>query len=415
MRSPSRFPSSARPVLAGLLAIVGPHFMATSTFGAPSAPEGEIKTHTLFMGADFDVQLKRSFYRVRDVSGGSVVIRVNDEEVRLPMNEGPVNMKVVQSLKLTETSAAIVDLKGERAYTPSADPVRKFLREQPGGAAHLRANQAEIQSYSAQQGVAGARNSGAPAGVGAAIVAQAEQSAMTAGNGFASALSAEGSDANSIATYSAKMEEELAKKLFDAMEVTFEVSSPQPVDHPYVVIVAQYRERDEKPGAAHNWIYACALEPIGRKPRRVRFVQGGLPPGFELLKFKLHLYDHGHEIATNVAENRVPLTREEAFQYLKIEYLTGHKDTTLPPTAAMGNLPADLPSRLTGGQFTQTFFVAVSKDGLPGQVFSDESCSQRVDDPYILSVIKDLRFRPALDKGRAVDGVARLNLDQLSF
>jgi hypothetical protein len=81
----------------------------------------------------------------------------------------------------------------------------------------------------------------------------------------------------------------------------------------------------------------------------------------------------------------------------------------------MGNLPADLPSRLTGGQFTQTFFVAVSKDGLPGQVFSDESCSQRVDDPYILSVIKDLRFRPALDKGRAVDGVARLNLDQLSF
>jgi hypothetical protein len=415
MKTPSRIPHPAGfsgliLPLAAILAIA-PSLSAATLDPAATEP----KTHTLFMGADFDVQLKRSFYRVRDVSGGSVVIRVNDEEVRLPMNEGPVNMKVVQSLKLTKTSAVIVDLKGDRAYTPATNPVRKFLREQPGGAAHLRANQAQIQSYTAQQGVAGARNSGAPAAVSASIVAQAEQQAATAGNNFSSALAAEGSDANSIGTYSAKMEEELAKQLFDAVAVTFEVSSPQPLDHPYVVIVAQYRERDEKLGAAHNWIYARALEPIDPKPRKIRLLQGGLPPGFELLKFKLHLYDRGREIATNVAENRVPLTREEAFQYLKIEYITGHKDTTLPPTAAMGRLPSDLPSRLTGEQIARTLFVKVSKDGLPGEVFFDESCSQKVDDPDIMSVIRDFRFRPALDQGRAVDGIARLNLDHPSF
>jgi hypothetical protein len=81
----------------------------------------------------------------------------------------------------------------------------------------------------------------------------------------------------------------------------------------------------------------------------------------------------------------------------------------------MGKLPADLRSRLTSAQFAHTFFVKVSKDGLPGEVFLDEACAQKADDSYLLSVIRDIRFNPALDKGRAVDGVARLNFDSLTF
>jgi hypothetical protein len=399
----------------GLLICSGLIVLATISSGALAAEEAESQTHTLFMGADFDIQLNRAYYRVRDISGGSVVIRVDDRDVLLPMKEGPVAMKVVESLKLTEASAVIADLKGERTYSPANDPVRKFMREQPGGANHLSVNQAEIQSITAQQSVAAAQRNGAPGAASVQIVAQAQQQAAAASNSLTSAVSAEGADYNNVGIYSTNMQEELAKKLFDAVAVTFEVSSPQPLNSPYVVIVAQYRECNEKPGAAHNWIYARALEPIGPKLRKIRLLQGGLPPGFELLKFRLHLFNRGQEIATNVAEKRVPLTREDAFQYLKIEYVTSHKDMTLPPTPAMGKLPADLRSRLTGAQIAVTFFVKVSKDGLPGEVFFDESCSQRVDDPDILSAIRNIRFKPALEKGRAVDGIARLNFDSLSF
>ena len=411
MSSPRRVRPPGATAAGGLLFVGLCMVLASVSSGAPAGAEAEARTHTLFMGADFDVQSNKVFHRVRDVSGGSFVIKVNGEEVLVPMNQAPVEFRIQQSLKLTEHSATIGDLKGERAYSPANDPVKKFVREQPGGATHLQSSQAAMGSTMAQRDLGIAKSSGSPAN----IVAQVQQQANSVSASYSSALSAEGSDFNNVGSYSAKLQEELAKKLFDAMDVTFEVASPQPLNSPYVVIVAQYRERDERPGIAHNWIYARTLEPIDSKPRKVRLLQGGLPPGFELLNFKLHLYDRGQELATNVADKRVPLTRDEAFLYLKIDYVSSHKEATLPPTAAMGKLPADLRSRLTSAQFAHTFFVKVSKDGLPGEVFLDEACAQKADDSYLLSVIRDIRFNPALDKGRAVDGVARLNFDSLTF
>jgi hypothetical protein len=411
MSSPRRVRPPGAAAAGGLLFVGLCMVLASLSSGAPAGAEAEARTHTLFMGADFDVQSNKVFHRVQDVSGGSFVIKVNGEEVLVPMNQAPVEFRIQQSLKLTENSATIGDLKGERAYSPANDPVKKFVREQPGGASHLQSSQAAMGSTMAQRDLGIAKSSGSPAN----IVAQVQQQANSVSASYSSALSAEGSDFNNVGSYSAKLQEELAKKLFDAMDVTFEVASPQPLNSPYVVIVAQYRERDERPGIAHNWIYARTLEPIDSKPRKVRLLQGGLPPGFELLNFKLHLYDRGQELATNVADKRVPLTRDEAFLYLKIDYVSSHKEATLPPTAAMGKLPADLRSRLTSAQFAHTFFVKVSKDGLPGEVFLDEACAQKADDSYLLSVIRDIRFNPALDKGRAVDGVARLNFDSLTF
>ena len=411
MSSPRRVRPPGPTAAGGLLFVGLCMVLASVSSGAPAGVEAEARTHTLFMGADFDVQSNKVFHRVRDVSGGSFVIKVNGEEVLVPMNQAPVEFRIQQSLKLTEHSATIGDLKGERAYSPANDPVKKFVHEQPGGASHLQSSQAAMGSTMAQRDLGIAKSSGSPAN----IVAQVQQQANSASASYSSALSAEGSDFNNVGFYSAKLQEELAKKLFDAMDVTFEVASPQPLNSPYVVIVAQYRERDERPGIAHNWIYARTLEPIDSKPRKVRLLQGGLPPGFELLNFKLHLYDRGQELATNVADKRVPLTRDEAFLYLKIDYVSSHKEATLPPTAAMGKLPADLRSRLTSAQFAHTFFVKVSKDGLPGEVFLDEACAQKADDSYLLAVIRDIRFNPALDKGRAVDGVARLNFDSLTF
>jgi hypothetical protein len=36
-----------------------------------------------------------------------------------------------------------------------------------------------------------------------------------------------------------------------------------------------------------------------------------------------------------------------------------------------------------------------------------------VEDPYLQSVIRDIRFNPALDKGQPVEGIARLRFADL--
>jgi hypothetical protein len=47
------------------------------------------------------------------------------------------------------------------------------------------------------------------------------------------------------------------------------------------------------------------------------------------------------------------------------------------------------------------------------EAYVDESCSHTVDDPYLQSVIRDIRFNPALEKGRPVEGIALLKLGDL--
>ena len=200
---------------------------------------------------------------------------------------------------------------------------------------------------------------------------------------------------------------------FDAMDVAFEISSERPLDRPYVVIIVQYRAPTGKPGQVDKWVYARPLQVIGREPVKIHVEQGGFPPGFDLEDFQVHVYNRGEEIATTAAPKRMELTRDEALQYVIAQFVGSHKGATLPPTPAMGRLPADLPARLANNEFKKTYYVRVTKDGKAAEAFADESCSQKVDDPYLQSVVRNIQFKPALEKGKPVDGVARLNLHQL--
>jgi hypothetical protein len=207
----------------------------------------------------------------------------------------------------------------------------------------------------------------------------------------------------------------LQSKGFDAMDVEFQISSPRPLHNPYVVTVTRFHPKDSKPDMVQNLVYAKALDPIDARPTNVHFIEGGFPFDFELVDFQLHIYERGEEVATNVSSKRVELTRDEAFEYVKMEYIGAHKGETLPASPVMGKLPADLPSRLAGGKYTETFYVRVSKDGLANEPFSDTACTRKIDDPYLESVIKSIRFKPALEQGKPVEGTAALNLAKLAI
>jgi len=397
---------SARPLLSCAAFLV---LLPLARPAAPDAAKTEPKTHVLFMGSDFDVQYNKSYYRVRDVSGGSFVINVKGEPVKVAIGRETVGFKIAQSLKLTEDSASVANLKSEAAYTPANDPRVKWaatgtFNDMSAATRTLVATQVA----SNQRSIAVATHPNVPS---AAFGPAPDVGGAT--ESFNNASLQGGSDMINPGYNTGKMEEELAKKLFDAIEVVFEVSSEKTLSTPYVVVVAQYHERDTPPAAVRNWIYAEALEPIGPKPRKVRIKQGGFPAGFELQKCHVHLYDRGQELATNVADMRVELTRDEAFKYVLGDYLSSHKGATLQATPAMGNIPPDLRTRLTADQLSKQLFVKVSKDGLPLGTYSDEACSQEVADAYVQSVVREIRFRPALDNGKAVAGVARLQFSAL--
>ena len=90
-----------------------------------------------------------------------------------------------------------------------------------------------------------------------------------------------------------------------------------------------------------------------------------------------------------------------------MEYVAAHGKQTLAASPLMGQLPSDLPSRLAEGKYRDTVYVRVSKDGLADDAFSDASCSRKLDDPYLESVVKSIRFKPALKQRSQARGGRR--------
>jgi len=376
---------------------------AANTSTAAETPKDEPKTHALYMGADFRIAYGQELYRVRNVAGNSFVIVVDGKEVRVPMKASAVQIKIDQSLKLTQNSAAIGKLQNERTYTPDNNPRRKWNENRAVAPGEINVGDTIDKGKDPYNAIPATKLSS----TGQEVANPAYYAAQTRdSNNITQQLSGLNSPVNSPQS----MDEEFARNLFDAVEVNFDVSAEKFLKSPYVVFVAQYHAKD-KPQSSQNWIYAQALNPIENKSNHVRILQGGFPLGFVLEKLSVHLYDDGTEIATNVADNCVSLTREEAFLYVTTDYIGRHKGATLPATPAMVKLPADWDSNHSA---SKTCFVKIDKTGHPIASFEDKSCTKRLSDASLETVIMDTRFLPALAEGKPVESVAKLPLSDLA-
>jgi hypothetical protein len=379
------------------------------------------KTHTLFMGADIFVGTGKDLYPVTDVAGNNWVVDMGGKETVIAANKGPLNIKVTPSLKLTEVFADVAEMKSERGYTFDNDPITRQSRAlvtaaQLNGGYQAANNQAQaaVVAASAQQSAVNATSLAGGAAIvkaGGIATAAAIPADVTAYKSVSLDLSA----ANAAAAGPGRDLEmgELKASSFDAMDISFKVSSGRPLSNPYVVVVTKFHPKDGGQGAVQNLVYAKSLNPIGPDVEGIHLLVGGFPQGFEVVDSQLHLYNRGEEVATTVSAKRVPLTRDEAFEYVKIEYVCAPKGETLSATPVMGRLPSDLPAQIAGGKYRETLYVRVSKEGLAADAFQDQSCSRKVDDPYVQAVVRAIRFKPALEKGRPVESVTPLNLAQL--
>jgi hypothetical protein len=380
-------------------------------------PPDTAKPFMLYMGADIDLKQDAQFYRVRDVADRSFVIAPKDQRVIVPVTgRDSVSFKIAKSLKLSDKVIQVSDLKAERGYTPGADPFRKFA-QQAGNAAAASDEQnaaavrmAEAATSLSMAQANAARNPGMPNTVG-----NASEQLNSYANQMQASGAAAASEFNNIGAFSDKLGNDAAAEAYDAVEVTMYIASDKPLSHPYLIVIAQYREKGGKPGVVSNWLYATELDAITEVPRRIRIKQGGFPPGFELVKHEVHFYNQGQEVANTTADKAVTLTRDEAHEYIVIDHLASHKGATLPPTLALGAKSGDFRTRYGGEQLQRTIYVKVNKDGLPQGIFGNQACTEKIDDPFMESVVSYARFKPALQAGKAVDGVAGVRLGELAL
>jgi hypothetical protein len=375
----------------------------------PDAAAPAAKTHVLYMGADLSIQQGKKYYRVEDVDGSEFVITVRGKPQFIRTRLQTNHLKVDPGLKLAPFSVRLDELQGGPGYTPAADPRHKFNARSgaASGATAARdmasANVAEITDTLSK-----IDRTVEPFRTSLLETELAKQQDNLGGADYQL-----GTDYGSVGTMANALALELAEGNFDLVDVSFKISSPEPLDDPYMVVLVEFQPRGAKPGDNSLLIHAKALDPIGPEPKYIRIREGGMPVGFKYLRHEVHIYNRGREVATNVSSRRVELSRDEAREYLLIEYLGSNKDATVPAAAVAGSLPASVRGRVSAEQLNRTCYARIAKDGRLTGLFADEAASLPIADADFAGLFADALYKPALAQGKPMDGVVRVKLADL--
>jgi hypothetical protein len=380
--------------------------------GSATAP----KTHTLFMGADLAVEHDGKLQPVEDVVGTMLRIRPDGKNVvSVPLSRDR-NLRVNETLKVATmaTSVEVPKLVVERAYTPENDPFRKFVNASRVSAAVSDMQElSQARADAAASALAGAAASAAPVDENYKASLQLQLDSAQAALNLATNLS--NSDMMNTGSLAGRMSGELAQERFDAIRLAFEVKSPRSMARPYFIFIAQFREPGTKQGAARKWVMAKSLDALeANVPVRLDLTQGGFTPGFVLESSSLHLYNDGVELATNVSRKRVDMTEDEAMQYQIIEYISANKGQTVPAKPMATKLSREQREQVMGGQFSETYYVRVTKQGAVDAVFLDADGKRPLQDAKLEAVVKTLRFNPALQAGKPIEAIAPVKLGNLT-
>jgi hypothetical protein len=196
------------------------------------------------------------------------------------------------------------------------------------------------------------------------------------------------------------------------VELTFDVSSPEPLDHAYILVVANYASPINADKAARQ-VSVREFAQIDSHPQRVKMTHAASIKGLVFKKFDIGLFASGQEVATNLSEKRMALTSDQAFQFFLIDYLTAHKGATLPPTPMLMTPRAEFRRQVAKTETNQTLYANVDKMGNVLAMSTDEAGTQRVP-AAVESALQNVRFMPALNNGAPVEGRVKVTLAQLA-
>lgn len=367
---------------------------------ADAATAAEPRDYVLFVGLDVTVERQGVTYRLEDVAGGNARLRTADQTLAVPVRrlEG---LGTVRETVVTTQTAQLGELRLSTGFSAGSDPTREAMRHEGAMANWATENANRVASAEATMETAGTNPTGFEGDpsldrqIRQERVAQATERLQSAVKDSVSEVGGPTYLASTAAAPGAPN-----AGMHDSLEVSVDVSAPVPVANAYAVLLSVLRlpQAPQTPGMS---IAVRDLPALTAQPRRVTLTVDNLPRGFTTDRCEVHVYHAGRELATNLSEKRIALTRAEAFQYLVLRHAMDHAGEDLAPRLVPHFLPPEFAQRVPVDQRTRAAEVQLDADGRV-LAFTLERAGSHAADSYIADVLRDALFYPALLKGKPV-------------
>jgi hypothetical protein len=402
-----------------------------------AASVAAVKDHVLFVGTDLSVKQDGKFYHVVGANKKTLKIDKDHALAEVRLSDG-ANIRINKGVKLSNLSATIGQLTTESVDRESARA--QLAAMQASMLLENEASDQEDRKHGLMTVLSGVGiNKDSPSfkifkeQVEAPVIKDyteslpaigvAKESAHTFLNeSVMPALSADDEltfDASALPHLevldnpaSTSLNRRVAQSSSIEVDLGFAISSPEPLDHPYIVVIANYGSPN-KPEEVARQISARQFERIDSKPRQVKLTHAASLNGLPFRNFDIALFANGQEVATNLSEKRLALTSDQAFQFFLIDYLSTHKGATRPPTPMLMTPRAEFRRQLATIGTNPTIYANVDTMGNTVTISLERSGTKSVP-ASVESALRNVRFLPALNNGAPVDGQVKVTLAQLA-
>ena len=385
--------------------------IGVSNLAAQAPDRGEARTtnpaasqYQLFVGLDLEVPWKDEFRPIRRALNRNLGVEIHaDGALHRVLLERVGNVRMRHELKLSRAPISIVGLNTERCYSPWADPARKWMRAEitMSSQSDVQIQETTADMLRLDQQVLLEPSLGGPSlaeleAARAQREARYEQSLIVT---TATNLGDRG--------WSNRLNTDLDQELFDAIEATFQVSAAETIADAYIVMLVDYRLPNQT--KSYRFIYTQEIGTVDQNPRQVRLWSAGLPPGYELVETRIHLYVYGAEYASNLSDKAVTVSEEQAYTVLMAHHLGTHRDRTVDAVPIWETAPANFRARLDPRDLPPIAELHIDPEGRVQQVLDGNGEPLRVVG-LTRDVLTRTRFLPALENGTPVASVLRVNL-----
>ena len=363
----------------------------------------ESKGYRLFVGVDLMLKQKDAgVTRINALKPNEVIV-ADSEQPRVPLREaGPFSWEHVT--KVSRNPVTISDFQQHRAFTLRNDKAMQYMstqnnmaiyQQEKTDAARLAHSDAkytqqirrDVYVYSERDLQARAKMAGGnytpggrggldfnnPQGTyGSGQVGELLRESNVAAFEAQDAMEDQYFDAATDTVqpeFNDRMQGATGEGGHDVMELSFQLSSPLSVADAYVVVMGAIRQGDE-----HGVVtFHQPVGSIGPEPRKIKIRKTGFQPGFTIEEVKLHVYTHGKELATNLSERAVEMTREQAREFLLLSHIADHPVESVSSTPVWTLAPTALLAAKSAREFDYPLIATVDADGSLLSIHESES------------------------------------------